>query len=151
MIILAEKPNESYQSVSLLRCDGITTHCKAPSDSSRELLGNWDSSDDFLVKGDDLFREWEFVPLPQTADGYSTATSQAAEGSIWNTRTVHRAFGRINVYYEYHGGELVQRKFNSPEGTITDTVTTDELGRIVAFTRAPKDWETFWPVKPDRE
>jgi len=150
-IILAEKPNKSSQSISLLRCDGLTTQCKVPSDSSRDLLGNWDSRDDFLVKGDDLFLEWESVPLPQSEGGYSTATSQAAQGSIWNTRTVHRAFGRVNVYYEYRRGELVRRTFDSPEGKITDTVTTDELGRIVAFTREPKDWQAFWPVKPGRE
>ena len=118
---------------------------------SSDILGNWDASDDFLVKGDEVFRDWESVPLPQTGGGYSTATSQAAEGSIWNTRTVHRAYGQINVHYEYKRGELVRRTFDSPEGQITDMVTTDELGRIVAFTREPKEWKTFWPVKSERE
>jgi len=151
MIVLAEKPHESYRSIMLLRCDGYETQCEAPSGSSREVLGNWDSSDNFLFKDYELFRKWESVPLPRTDHGYTTATSEAAEGSIWNSRVVHRSFGRINVYYEYQQGEIVRRIFDSPEGKITDVVTTDELGRIVAFTRNPGDWESFWPVDREQE
>lgn len=82
---------------ALLICDGNTTSCERPATSSRELLENWQSSDDFLILGYELFQEWESVPLPETAGGHSRSMSQAAEGSIWNTRTVQRSYGRINV------------------------------------------------------
>jgi hypothetical protein len=71
----------------------------------------------------------------------------AAAGSIWGIRTVRRTYGNINVYYEYEGGELIRRIYDSPAGKIIDSVTTDDVGRIIAFRREPDNWQSFWPIK----
>jgi hypothetical protein len=146
LIVLVEKPQPGYRAVMLLRGDGRITHCKKPRGSARELFDTWDSSDDFLVKGQRLFESWESVPLPAKEE-YSLATSDAAAGSIWGTRTIRRNYGSIKVYFDYEGGELIRRTFDSPAGKIIDSVTTDEMGRIIAFNREPDNWQSFWPIK----
>jgi hypothetical protein len=145
MIVVVEAPSPSHQSVSLLRADGAITHCVTPAGSSRDLLGSWDSLDNFLVKGDELFREWEAVPLPREG-GVSHSRSNVAGGQILQT-----SYGQITISYQYEQRNLAIRRFVSPEGTITDTVTTDELGRIVAFDREPQDWKSFWPIRREAE
>lgn len=139
MIMLAEKPHKPYTHVYLVLSGGIVTYGKSPSDSSRVFLGNWETSDNFLIIGVDLFRKWEAVPLPRSGGGSTTSK---------NSRRIQSKIGDVTINYEYRRGELVRRIFHSPEGTIIDTVTTDELGRIIEFTREPKDWESFWPMNP---
>lgn len=147
LIILAEVPSQSYQSIQLLLGDGRITYCKRPSGSSRDLLAGWETSDDFIVKDQKLYVEWEEVPLPRGVSERSESTSEAANGSIWGGRTIHRSIGSIDIDYSYRRGELVNRSFRSAEGKILDSVVTDELGRIVSFSRTPTEWKKFWPIK----
>lgn len=144
-VLLAEKPQEGYDSVILVTGEGSRTACRAPERTSNDLLGNRETSDHFLIKDQVLYREWESVPLPP-GRMTSRGNSQVAEGSIWNTRDVQHDYGSVQVEFEYQNGELVKRTFRSAAGTITDQVATDALGRIVAFEREPKNWEDFWPV-----
>ncbi len=53
--------------------------------------------------------------------------------------------------YSYHGDHLASRIWTAPTGTITESVTTDEIGRIVDFTREPADWRSFWQWQRNRD
>ena len=147
-VLLAEKPQEEYDSVILMTGDSGRPSCRTPEKTSKDLLGNWETSDQFLIKDEVLYREWESVPLPQGRMS-SHGNSWVADGSIWNTRDTQHDYGRVQIDFEYKNGELVKRTFRSPEGTITDQVTTDALGRIVAFEREPANWKDFWPVREE--
>ena len=146
LIVLSEVPQDSERWIWAVTCDGRAVSCRRRKVATGSLVGNFVSQDEFIFKERGVLLEWEAVPLPLTDQGGVTVESDASEGATRRLRRASHDFGRIVVEYDYEGGELVRRTFQSPNGTIVDTITTDELGRIVAFTRDPSEWERFWPL-----
>ena len=144
-VICVEDPNELPENALFLQLDRDIQFCRPPDDSMRELLGSVISSDRFFIKTRDVLREWESIPLPADEEHERTSSAPAL-GALWNSRIILRRIGSIQIRYEYQNDKLTHRRFVAPEGKITDTVETDEIGQIVSFKREPPDWKSFWPV-----
>ncbi len=138
-VVAVENTGKSDDSFMVLLADGRITFARAPLGRPRDFVDTYESWDNFLIDGQQLFDLWQSFPPEQTG-GTSAATSDAATGSIWNSRTTIRSWGDFVVEYEFKNGGLATRTTRSPFGTVVDHVTVDAYDRIVAIERQPENW-----------
>ena len=136
-IVAIERPAPRSKVLLLATIDARIRSCQMPAGDYRKLFGTLWTSDCFLIANRELFDEWEEVGFPRGTQ----------ETSVWSgPRVDHRIVGNMIATYAYRGENLIGRNWTLPTGImISESVTTDEIGRITGFTRQPTDWRTFWP------
>jgi hypothetical protein len=137
MVLVLERPAPGVKSLLFSTTDARISSCGVPEGEYKKLFGSVVAGE-FLVATPELFDEWEQVRLPADIQGSSHATGR---------HTDFEQAGGVVISYAYRGDHLAQRTYTSPSGTIIDTVTTDEIGRITGIGREPADWRKILPVQ----
>ena len=92
---------------------------------TNSLLGSFVTLDGFLVADRGTYDRWtetHFAPFSCTSDSHQVTSTKAST----HTNTFH-----------YESGHLSSCTVDTSYGTITETVTTDELGQITSLSRSP--------------
>jgi hypothetical protein len=127
----------------LCLADGTATRHQFSAPPNSSVLGNWlwveaDAPNwlghELLFTEAQVFRDWVRTHGPSGGASYSISQ----DGKI--TRV---GVGGNTIDYKYEQGRLIRFTISTSRGQIEETITTDQLGRIIAITRQPDNWQSL--------
>lgn len=121
------------------------------------LLGNWVSPDGFLFTDPEVLGDWvksHNLPYAVGSNGSGPRQQNGSKrpfGSPEREFDPHHRLTRVAgngviIEYQYTRNRLTGCNVYCPAGTIRESVSTDEFGRIIGIARSPEDWKDLVPT-----
>ncbi len=142
-VVMMTKPFHVPGWVVLGMADGRSVWHKLRKPPASAVLGNWLTEDEFLIADRQVFEDWN------KTHHFSRSTPRQGQTGLEKEYGDHELIrasdGKKTIEYEYSGHRLSGCRISNEQGTIVETIKTDDFGRITGIARSPDDWESISP------